>query len=200
MFNGSKSNQNGTSHVRNVELLPGETIDHIFSPELGLTQNPSDNGQLLVATNHRVLAFCRNEGRNETYIVPVSELQGIALKARTRTSASIAQGIVLALGAILLYLGVAYWITGRVEGPSIAVINMDVVPFLILLIAVASVGMVARYYFATEDGSVTFQGNNWSFAFPYRGKRAGQELQLVINSVFAARFSPNGHDAFLWED
>ena len=60
-------------------------------------------------------------------------------------------------------------------------------------------GLVARYYFATEDGSVTFQGSNWNFAFPYRGKRAGQDLEQVINSVFAARFYQNGH-AFLWED
>ncbi len=199
MFNGSQTNENGTTHVRNVALLPGETIDHIFSPESGLTQHPSDNGQLLITTNQRVLAFCRNEGRNETYMAPISDLQGVAVKARTRSSASIAQGALLALGAIVLYLAVAYWITGRVEGPSIPVINMDVVPFLVLIIALAGVGAVAWRYFATEDGSVTFQGSNWNFAFPYRGKQAGQDLQHVVNAVFATRFYQNGH-AFLWED
>ena len=208
MFRSSKTGSqkteisaNGTSaaRVRNVALLPGETLDHVFSPELGLTQHTSAKGQLLVATNRRVLAFCRNEGCDETYMVPISDLQGVAVKARTRTTASVVQGTLLSLGGILLYLAIAYWITGRVEGPSIPVINMDVVPFLVLLIALTGVGMVAWHYFGTEDGSVTFQGTNWNFAFPYRGHRAGQELQLVVDSIFTARMTPNGH-AFLWED
>ena len=189
----------GTLYVRNVALLPGETIDHIFSPESGLTQHPSDRGQLLITTNERILAFCRNEGRNETYMAPISDLQGVAVKSRTRSVASIAQGSLLALGGILLYLAIAYWLTGRVEGPSIPIINMDVAPFLILIIALAGIGVVVWHYFASEDGSVTFQGSNWNFAFPYKGKRAGQDLQQVVNSVFAVRFSQNGH-AFLWED
>ena len=195
----TRTNNTVTTHVRSIALLPGETIDHFFSPESGLTQHPPENGQLLVSTNQRVLAFCRNEGRDETYMVPVSELQGVAVKARTRSSASVIQGIILAVGTIVLYLAIAYWITGRVEGPSIPVINMDVVPFLVMMIALAGVGLMARHYFSTEEGSVTFQGSNWNFAFPYRGKRAGKELHQVVNSVFATRLSPNGH-AFLWED
>ena len=196
---GYQTNQTATTHVRSVALLPGETIDIIFSPQAGLTEHPSDNGQLLITTNQRVLAFCRNEGRNETYIAPVNDLQGVAVRERTRSSASVLQGVLLALGAIVLYLAVAYWITGRVEGPSIPIINMDVVPFLVLIVALAGVGLVAKHYFATEDGSVTFQGSNWNFAFPYKGKQAGQDLQQVVNSVFARRFYQNGH-AFLWED
>lgn len=208
MFGGSKTGSqktkisaNGTSVacVRNVALLPGETLDNIFSPELGLTQHTSAKGQLLVATNQRVLAFCRNEGRDETYMIPISDLQGVAVKARTRTTASVVQGTLLLLGGILLYLAIAYWITGRVEGSSIPFINMEVVPFLVFLIALIGVGLVAWHYFGTEDGSVTFQGSNWNFAFPYRGHRAGQELQLVVDSIFAARLETYEH-AFLWED
>lgn len=199
MFNGSETTETGTTHVRNVALLNGETIGYIFSPQTGLTQAPPANGQLLVTTNQRVLAFCRNEGRNETYMAPISDLQGVAVKARSRSAGSIAQGLLFGLGAMLLYLAVAYWITGWVEGPSIPVINMDVVPFLVLLIALTGVGVVVKHYFASEDGSVTFQGSNWNFAFPYRGQRAGQELQQVVDSVFDTRFHQNGH-AFLWED
>ena len=140
MFKGSQTTETGTTHVRSIALLPGETIDHIFSPESGLTQHPSDNGQLLITTNHRVLAFCRIEGRNETYMATISGLQGVTVKARTRSTASIAQGSLLGLAGILLYLAVAYWITGRVEGPSISIINMDVVPFLALIIDLAVLG------------------------------------------------------------
>ena len=66
------------------------------------------------------------------------------MKARTRSAASVAQGVLIGLGAILLYLAVAYWVTGRVEGPSIPVINMDVIPFLVLLIALAGVGLLGK--------------------------------------------------------
>ena len=199
MFKGSQTTETSTTHVRSIALLPGETIDHIFSPESGLTQHPSDNGQLLITTNQRVLAFCRIEGRNETYMATISDLQGVTVKARTRSSASIAQGSLLGLAGILLYLAVAYWITGRVEGPSIPIINMDVLPLLALIIALAGVVVVVWHYFGNEEGSVTFQGSNWNFVFPYRGKRAGQDLQQVINTVFATRFYQNGR-AFLWED
>ena len=199
MFKGSQTTETSTTHVRSIALLPGETIDHIFSPESGLTQHPSDNGQLLITTNQRVLAFCRIEGRNETYMATISDLQGVTVKARTRSTASIAQGSLLGLAGILLYLAVAYWITGRVEGPTIPIIHMDVVPFLALIIVLAAVVAVVWHYFATEDGSVTFQGSNWNFVFPYKGKRAGEELQQVVNTVFATRLYQNGR-AFLWED
>ena len=199
MFKGSQTTETSTTHVRSIALLPGETIDHIFSPESGLTQHPSDNGQLLITTKQPVLAFCRIERRNETYMATISDLQGVTVKARTRSTASIAQGSLLGLAGILLYLAVAYWITGRVEGPTIPIINMDVVPFLALIIVLAAVVAVVWHYFATEDGSVTFQGSNWNFVFPYKGKRAGEELQQVVNTVFATRLYQNGR-AFLWED
>ena len=182
-----------------MALLPGERITHVFSPEAGLTEELPGKGEVLITTNQRVLAFCRNGGRDETFLVPVEELSGVAIKTRARSSASVIQGIVLAVGGILLYLAIAYWLTGRFDGPAIPLIRMDIAPFLLLLLALLGVTLAGRHYFAKEDGSVTFQGANWSFAFSYRGGRASQQIFQVVNSVFATRFSKNGH-SYLWED
>jgi len=199
VFIGSNTKESGPAFIRDVALLPGETIDHVFSPELGLTQDPTADGQLLVATNQRVVGFCRNDGRDETFLFPVAELQGVAVKGRSRNLASVVQGVLLAAGGIFLYAAVAYWLTGRFDGPSVPLINMDIGPLLVLLLTLAGVVVMGRFYFTKDDGLVTFQGNNWSFTFPYRGERAGQEIYQLVNSVFASRFSMNGH-LFLWED
>ena len=199
MFNGSNATENGLTHIRNVALLPGETIRHVFSPKLGLMHKPPENGQLLVATSQRVLAFCHHDGRNEIFLVSVGELQSVALKARSRTATSMVQGALLAVGGILLYVAVAYWLTGRFDGPSVPVINMDVAPLLMLLLTLVGVAPVGRHYFSKQDGSVTFQGSNWTFAFPYRGDKAGQDIFQVVNTVFAVRQSHDSH-SFFWED
>ena len=185
--------------IRGVALLPGEKITHVFSPELGLTAEPPASGQVLIATNQRVLAFWRNDGRNETVLVPVEELKSVTVKSRTRSSASVAKGILLLIGSIILYLAVAYWLTSRFDGPTVPLVKMDVAPFLVLVIAIVVVAVIGRTYFVKEDGAVTFQGTNWSFDFPYRGVRAGQEIREVVNTLFVSRLPNNGHP-YLWED
>ena len=199
MFSSSVASEGEAIQVRDVALLPGERITHVFSPEAGLTEELPGTGEVLVTTNQRVLAFCRNDGHNETFLVPVEELNSVAIKTRTRSSASILQGIVLAVGGILLYLAVAYWLTGRFDGPAIPLIRMDIAPFLLLLLALLGLTLAGRHYFAKDDGAVTFQGANWSFAFPYRGGRASHQIFQVVNSIFATRLSKNGY-SYLWED
>ena len=199
MFIGSNTKESGPAFVREVALLPGESIDQVFTPEMGLTQDLAADGQMLVATNQRVVAFSRNEGRDETFLFSVAELQGVVVKGRSRSVASIVQGVLLVAGGIFLYAAVAYWMTGRFDGPAVPLINMDIGPLLVLLLTLAGGVVMGRFYFTKADGLVTFQGNNWSFTFPYRGERAGQEIYQLVNSVFASRLSKNGH-LFLWED
>ena len=199
MISGSPVPENDGTQVRDVKLLPGETITCVFSPERGLTLAPPPNGQVLITTNQRVLAFRRNDGRNETFLAPVEELKGVAVKSHSRNVGSILQGLALSFVGIVLYVVVAYWLTGRFDGPSVPLINMDVGPLLVLLVALGVVILMGRHYFSKVDGSVVFQGHNWSFEFPYRGDRASQEIYQVVNSLFAARLSANGRSHH-WED
>ena len=185
--------------VRDVALLPGETISHVFTSDLGLTQEPPANGQLLIATSQRLLAFCQDDGRNETYIVPLEDLRSVAVKSRSRSVASLMQGALLVVGGLFVYVVAAYWLTGRFDGPTIPGLRMDLSSFLVLLVFLAGMVVMGRYYFGSAGGTVTFLGSNWSFAFACRGDRATQEIYQVVNGLFSARRSYNGR-AFPWED
>lgn len=198
-FGDSWIREDNAIQVRGVAMLPGERISHVFSPELGLTEQPPETGQVLVATNQRVLAFCQNDGHNETFLVPVEELGSVAVKTRRRRSGSIIQGMLLTVAGVLLYLALAYWLTGRFDGPAVPVIGMDMAPFLLLLTALFVVAWSWGRLFAKSDGSVIFQGANWSFTFPYRGDRAGRHVYQVVNGLFATRWSRNS-PSYLWED
>jgi hypothetical protein len=180
-------------------LLPGERVTHVFSPDRGLTDVLPFGGQVLITTDRRILAFSQVDGRNETFLAPLEELKGVSVKTSARTPGSLFQGILLTIGAIFLYLVIAYWLTGRLGGPGIPVINIDVAPFLVLLLILLGVLLAGKHYFAKKAGSVTFQGSDWVLAFPYRGDTAGQQIYRVVNSVFAARQSGGGY-SFLWEE
>ena len=199
VVNGPNSVERQPRFVRNIALLPGETVSHVFSPDLGLTQDPPGNGQVLVATNCRILAFRRSEGRNETFLAPLEELRVVALQAHSRSLLSMLQGFFLLLVGIFLYLAVAYWITGRIPGPAVPGINMDLAPLLMLLLGVMVVVVMGRRYLIKEEGSVSFRGGDWRFEFPYRGERAGRDLYEMLNSVLASRLSGNSRP-YLWED
>ena len=193
MINGTPGQKSYITHIREVALLSGERIIQVFCPDRGLTQEPPVQGKVLIATNQRILAFSRDDDRNETHLVPLEELKGMTLKTGDRSYGSLFQGLLLILGGIFLYLVLAYWLTGKFTGPSVPVLNMDTGPLLVLIVVIIGLVLIGRYYFAREDGSVIFQGSSWVFAFPYRSERAKQDIYQVVNSVFAARQARNGY-------
>ena len=169
--------------------MPGEKINHLFLPDQGLTPDPPGSGRILVATNQRILAFSLNEENGETFIVPLKDLGGVSLKAGSRSPAALFQGILFIVGAIFIYLVLAYWLTGRFQGPQLPVLNMDAGVLLVMAVAVFGTFYIGRHYFAKEAGVVTFQGANWTFSFPYVGEAPAQQIYQVVNSVFADRRS-----------
>jgi hypothetical protein len=174
-------------------------VTHVFSPDLGLADEPPEAGQVLVTTNRRILAFTERDGHDETFLTFVEELKGAAVKAGSRRSGSVPQGLLLAAGGVFLYVAFAYWLTGRMGGPSIPILNMDIGPFILMIVAALGAVLAGRYFYGKGDGSVTFQGSNWTFVFPYRGDRAGEDIYRVVNTLFAARDSSIGY-SLLWKD
>ena len=193
MINGMPGRQSYITHIRKVALLSGERIVQVFCPDRGLTQEPPIQGKVLITTNQRILSFSRDDDRDETYLVPIEELKGVAVKTGDRSYSSLFQALLLIVGGIFLYLVVAYWLTGQFSGPSVPVINMDTGPLMILIVALIGLALIVRYYVGKEDGSVIFQGSSWVFAFPYQSDRARQDIYQVVNSVFAARQAHNGY-------
>ena len=181
------------THIRDVALLPGERVTHVFSPSTGLSDEPPVEGQLLITTDQRILAFSQEDGKAQTNIVPVEELAGVLVRSSARGFGSLVQGLVLVVAGLVVYLIVSYWLTGHVDGPAVPLIGMDVGSLLVLLAVIAVVVLVGRYYFVRDTGSVVFQGSNWLFAFPYHSDKSKLQVYQLVNTAFVARRSLNGH-------
>ncbi len=192
-MNGSQSQDSYITRIRHVAMLPGEKLTHVFSPTTGFSQEPPVNGHVLVTTSQRILAFSNEDGNDETHIVPVEELSGVVVKTVSRNSASLLQGILLVVGGLFIYAIVAYWFAGQVELPEVPIINLDIGAIGVLIAIFAGVLLIWNFYRTNESGSVTFQGTNWVFSFPYESEEARQQVYRMVNTVFVARRSVNGH-------
>ena len=100
--------------------------------------------------------------------------------------------LLIVMAGVIIYVLLAYWLTGRVDGPTIPVLRMDLVAFLIFLAILSSVGMMSQFYFSKPDGEATFQGDGVTLKFPFRGKIAEEQIYEVLNATFAARQSIMG--------
>ena len=187
VIGGPRGPESYLTHIRDVALLPGEKVNHLFCPAQGLTPEPPSKGQVLVATNQRILAFSLDEAKGDAFIVPLEDLRAVSLKAGVRSLGALLQGALFIVGAMFIYLVLAYWLTGRFQGPHVPVINMDAGALVVLAAAVFGVVYIGRHYFAKEAGVATFQGANWTFSFPYVGEIPAQQIYQVVNSVFADR-------------
>ena len=190
---GSLAKNSYITRVRSVAMLPGEELTHVFSPSVGFSQEPPVNGHVLITTNHRILAFSDEEGKDETHIVPVEELSGVVVTTASRNTGSLMQGIFLVVGGLFIYAIVAYWFAGRVELPTVPIIRMDVGAIGVLLAIVAGALLIWNFYRTNESGSVTFQGNNWVFSFPFETEGAREQVYRMVNEAFIARRSVNGY-------
>jgi hypothetical protein len=173
--------------VRHVGLLSGESISHTFSHENGLVPEPPEQGKMLVVTNLRVMAFGRSEGVRETVLIPVEEVKAVSVTAGQRSNGTLFQGGLMIVAAVFFYVLLAYWLTGRIDGPTVPVIRMDLVAFVVFLAILTGVAMMAQIYFAKPDGEVTFQGDGVKVTFQFRGESAEEEIYVLVNAAFAAR-------------
>ena len=175
--------------IRRVDLLSGEAVTHTFCPEDGLVARPPDKGRMLVLTNQRVMSFENRDGTRETVLMPVDEIKTVAVVAGLRSKLMLLQGGLIVIAGVVIYVLLAYWLTGRIDGPTIPVIRMDLVAFLVFLPILSSVGIMSQFYFSKPDGEVTFQGDGVKLAFPFREENAEDGIYQVVNATFAARQS-----------
>jgi hypothetical protein len=122
----------------------------------------------------------------------VEELSGVVVKTVSRNSGSLLQGILLVAGGLFVYVIAAFWLAGRVELPNLPIINMDLGAVGVLIAIFAGVLLIWNFYRSNESGSVTFQGTNWVFSFPYESEGAREQVYRMVNTVFVARRSVNG--------
>lgn len=175
--------------IRRVSLLSGEMVTHTFCPEKGLIPHPQEHGRMLVLTNQRVIAFGQRDGMNQTVLMPVEEVKAVAVNSGRRSKAMLFRGGLIMLAGIVIYVLLAYWLEGRIDGPTIPIIRMGLVAFLVFLTILSIVGIMSQLYFSKPDGEATFQGDGVNLAFPFRGETAEDHIYDVVNAAFAARQS-----------
>ena len=173
--------------VRDVRILQGEFIGHIFNSEHGLISEPSSQGRMLLLTNKRVIAFGKKANIRETVIVPLKEIKIVAVTVGKRTKGSLLQGGMMMVAAVLLYVILAYWLTGRIDGPQVPIVRMDLVAFIAFLAVLVGVAVLAQMYFTKPDGEVMFQGDGFKFTFSFRGDASEKDMYVVVNAAFSAR-------------
>ena len=187
MVNGAPTRDSYLIRVRNVSLLPGERVNHLFSPSLGFIREPSARGHLLVATDRRVMAFAQDDGRDETYLATLESLQAVSYRGESRGTGSLFQGLLVVLGALIMYLILAYQLTGQFQGPLIPVIRMDAGAVAVMLAVVVVAWLLWKHYFTSQRGTISFQGGTWSFSFPCRSREARGHVYQLLDAVFRAQ-------------
>ena len=168
-------------------MLPGESISHTFSSEKGLISEPLSEGRMLLLTNRRVILFGRKFGIRETVLVPLEEIKVVTVSAGHRSKGALFQGSMMILAAVLFYVMLAYWLTGRIDAPQIPFLRMDLVAFVAFLAVLIGIGVLAQMYFAKPDGDVMFQGDGVKFTFSFSGETSEDQMYAMINAAFAAR-------------
>ena len=185
--NGAVAVGDEAASIRGVSFRPEEEITHVFSPTDGLTEMVPASGPVLLLTQERLVAFCHADARRETYLVPVAEVKHVVVKSGSRSATNVAQGILMVIAGIFIYLALGYWLAGQLGGPTIPVLNMDISSLIALVLVVSGMGILAQVYFARLDGAITFQGEGLQFTFPFRGSSAQRHAFDMVNTTFEAR-------------
>ena len=173
--------------IRQVLLMAGESVSAIFSSEKGLLPELTNDGRLMVLTNQRLMAFGLHEGMKETVLMPVEEVKAVAISAGARSKGTLIQGVLMVGAAVILYILLAYWLTGRIDGPTVPIIRMDLVALIVFLAVLSGVGLLAQVYFSKPYGEVTFQGDGVKVTFPFKGETAESDVFEVVDATFVAR-------------
>ncbi len=165
----------------------------LFSPSDGVITEPTAAGPLLITTSQRIISFSEDPDERETMLFPVEELKGITVKNGSANSLTLWQGLVMIAGGLILYFVVSYWLTGKIEGPRLPLINIDLGPFVILIGILAGAWFAWKHYFASAGGLVYLQGSNWGFSFSYQWDHAADEVYKLVNTIFDARNARSGY-------
>ena len=175
--------------IRQVGLFQGERIEQVFVSDQGLVDATPAKGPLLVLTSQRVVAFSRQDERQETTMVPLEELKGASLRSHGRSLKNLYQGLALVVVGILAY---------PLIGLFIITSGSPLIPAgLAAIIIVVGVMMMSRYFFWEEEGSISFMAfhekGSWELTFPFRGKTAGRDSSKVVNRFFELKLEGDQH-------
>ena len=182
----ARADESPPIRIRGLPLEPGEEIAQVFLPNEGLVSSVPPRGQALILTSSRLIAFRGLEGFRDTHFALTSEISQCSVRTGQRNWGAILQGLMIMVGGAFLYLVVGYWLAGRISGPNVPVLNMDLAPLVALLIVLAGLLVLLQNYFSRPAGAVVFHGAGVEIAFPFRSS-------LDLSQVYAFVDMTHGH-------
>lgn len=184
--------------IRGFPLLRDEKVSRVLLPNEGLSDSVPPSGQALILTNLRLIAFRGVEGYRDTHVARTADISQCSVRTGQRNWSAILQGLMIMVGGAFLYLVVGYWLAGQISGPNVPVLNIDVAPFIALLIILAGLLVLLQNYFTRPAGAVIFRGTGVEIAFPFRSSldvtQVYDFVELAQNTEDAAG-QPEGQSA-----
>ena len=175
------------ARIRGVPLNPEETVTRVFLPDDGLADEVPQSGQALILTSQRLIAFRGVEGYRDTHIAWTSEITQSSVRTGQRNWGAVLQGLMIVVGGAILYLVVGYWLAGQISGPQIPVLNIDVAPFIALLIILAGLFILLQNYLTRPAGAMIFHGEGLEIAFPFRSSLDVAQVYVFVDLAHEAR-------------
>ncbi len=150
------------SRIRGVQLLPGERVSAIFSPESGLIAEPLKDGQLLVATDQRIMGVLDN-GTTQTWdTFAIDSVSGVSVRNNVPRGLSWIQWASLVAGGAAVYLALAYWLVDRLPYIIIPGINLHAFALAIMVLVVLAGWLFWRGFTQSGGAAIHIYGANWN--------------------------------------
>ena len=155
------SNASFLSRVRGVELLPGERVAALLSPDDGLLVEPPKDGRLLVATDRRFINLADSGESQIRQIFAINSVSGASVRNDVLRGFSWKQWVSLIVGGIIVYVALAYWLVDRLPQIIIPGLNLHVFALIVMILVILAGWLFWRGF--TQPGGMTIHvhGVNW---------------------------------------
>lgn len=166
------SNTSFLSRIRGVELLPGEQVGALLSPNEGLVAEPTKDGRLLVATNQRFINLSDSGDSQTRDIFAINSVSGTSVRNDVVRGFSWKQWVALIAGGLVVYVALAYWLVDRLPQIVIPGLNLHVFALIVMILVIVAGWLFWRGF--TQPGGTTFRihGVNWDIEFPCTARYA----------------------------
>ena len=176
------------SHVRGVELLPGEHVAAFLDAELGLTSEPTPSGRLLAATNRRIIAVSEEGPTRVVQMFATDSVTAVSVRNDARRGLSWKQWTTLLAGGVVAYFLLAYWLVDRLPDVVIPVINLHAMAAVLMVLIVLLGWLIWRSLTDSGGSMVRIDGYNWNVEVPCAADNA--DLMAFAGVVLRLRPVP----------